>query len=161
MTAPVESMRHRRYRRITSVLLVTHQLIYGGFPERDFRGMTADCTSPGCAFFVPRCDRTPSCSPVIINTQNAISIDRFLSIIMRIGFIGLGLMGTPLAINILKGGFELTVWNSTGAKTEPLLTAGRPGREHRPTGSVVRCGYHHAHRRRGIGIRGLRQGRRS
>ena len=43
---------------------------------------------------------------------------------MRIGFIGLGLMGTPLAINILKGGFELTVWNRTAAKTEPLLAAG-------------------------------------
>jgi 3-hydroxyisobutyrate dehydrogenase-like beta-hydroxyacid dehydrogenase len=43
---------------------------------------------------------------------------------MRIGFIGLGLMGTPLAINILKGGFELTVWNRTGAKMEPLLAAG-------------------------------------
>ncbi len=43
---------------------------------------------------------------------------------MRIGFIGLGLMGTPLAINILKGGYELTVWNRTAAKTEPLLAAG-------------------------------------
>jgi 2-hydroxy-3-oxopropionate reductase len=43
---------------------------------------------------------------------------------MRIGFIGLGLMGTPLAINILKGGFEVTVWNRTVAKAEPLVAAG-------------------------------------
>jgi 3-hydroxyisobutyrate dehydrogenase len=43
---------------------------------------------------------------------------------MRVGFIGLGLMGTPLAINILKGGFELTVWNRTEVKTEPLVAAG-------------------------------------
>ena len=43
---------------------------------------------------------------------------------MRIGFIGLGLMGTPLALNILKGGFEMAVWNRTEAKTEPLVAAG-------------------------------------
>jgi 3-hydroxyisobutyrate dehydrogenase len=43
---------------------------------------------------------------------------------MRVGFIGLGLMGTPLAINTLKGGFELTVWNRTEAKTERLVAAG-------------------------------------
>jgi 3-hydroxyisobutyrate dehydrogenase-like beta-hydroxyacid dehydrogenase len=43
---------------------------------------------------------------------------------MRVGFIGLGLMGTPLALNILKGGFELTVWNRTAAKAEPLVAAG-------------------------------------
>ena len=43
---------------------------------------------------------------------------------MRIGFIGLGLMGTQLALNILKGGFEMTVWNRTEAKTEPLVAAG-------------------------------------
>jgi 2-hydroxy-3-oxopropionate reductase len=43
---------------------------------------------------------------------------------MRVGFIGLGLMGTPIAMNILKGGFELMVWNRTGAKTESLVAAG-------------------------------------
>ena len=43
---------------------------------------------------------------------------------MRVGFIGLGLMGTPIALNLLKGGFALTVWNRTGTKTEPLVAAG-------------------------------------
>ncbi|MGA2991201.1 MAG: NAD(P)-binding domain-containing protein, partial [Candidatus Korobacteraceae bacterium] len=43
---------------------------------------------------------------------------------MRVGFIGLGLMGRPLAMNILKGGFELMVWNRTAAKAEPLVAAG-------------------------------------
>src|SRR3954467_9380996 len=33
-------------------------------------------------------------------------------------------MGTPMARNIMKGGFALTVWNRTGAKAEPLLSAG-------------------------------------
>ena len=43
---------------------------------------------------------------------------------MHVGFIGFGLMGTPIALNLLKGGFTLTVWNRTGTKTEPLVAAG-------------------------------------
>lgn len=43
---------------------------------------------------------------------------------MRVGFIGLGLMGTPMARNILGGGFPVAVWNRTEAKAEPLLAAG-------------------------------------
>lgn len=35
---------------------------------------------------------------------------------MRIGFIGLGRMGTPMAANIAAGGFELGVWNRTAEK---------------------------------------------
>ena len=80
---------------------------------------------------------------------------------MRIGFIGLGLMGTPLATNILQGGFELTVWNRTGAKAEHLVAAGAVAAEYRSVGSAVRCGYHYAHRRRSVRIRDLRRGRRS
>ena len=43
---------------------------------------------------------------------------------MQVGFIGLGLMGTPMARNIMKGGFPLTAWNRTRAKAEPLLASG-------------------------------------
>jgi 2-hydroxy-3-oxopropionate reductase len=42
----------------------------------------------------------------------------------RVGFIGLGLMGRPMGLNLLKAGFSLTVWNRTRAKTEPLVAAG-------------------------------------
>lgn len=35
---------------------------------------------------------------------------------MRVGFIGLGLMGNPMAKNILKAGFPLTVYNRSEAK---------------------------------------------
>jgi 2-hydroxy-3-oxopropionate reductase len=42
----------------------------------------------------------------------------------RVGFIGLGLMGKPMGLNLLKAGFSLTVWNRTRAKTEPLAAAG-------------------------------------
>lgn len=43
---------------------------------------------------------------------------------MRIGFIGLGLMGLPMAKNILKAGFQLTVYNRTSAKTKELQKLG-------------------------------------
>ncbi len=43
---------------------------------------------------------------------------------MKIGFIGLGNMGTPMAQRLLGAGFELAVWNRTEGKTEPLLREG-------------------------------------
>jgi 2-hydroxy-3-oxopropionate reductase len=42
----------------------------------------------------------------------------------RVGFIGLGLMGLPMARNLLQAGYELTVYNRTAAKAEPLVAAG-------------------------------------
>lgn len=42
----------------------------------------------------------------------------------RIGFIGMGLMGTPMAQRLLKADFEVTVWNRTPEKTLPLEQAG-------------------------------------
>ncbi|PYV18543.1 MAG: hypothetical protein DMG21_04535 [Acidobacteria bacterium] len=41
-----------------------------------------------------------------------------------IGFIGTGIMGQPMAMNLLKGGHRLSVYNRTKAKTEPLERAG-------------------------------------
>lgn len=37
---------------------------------------------------------------------------------------GLGLMGLPMARNVLNAGYQLTVWNRTAAKAEPLVAAG-------------------------------------
>ncbi|MCH8196780.1 MAG: NAD(P)-dependent oxidoreductase [Proteobacteria bacterium] len=42
----------------------------------------------------------------------------------HIGFLGTGLMGAPMAANLLKAGFTLTVWNRTEAKTKALADAG-------------------------------------
>lgn len=42
----------------------------------------------------------------------------------RIGFIGLGIMGQGMARNVLKAGFELTVWNRTASKMETLAAEG-------------------------------------
>lgn len=44
--------------------------------------------------------------------------------ISRIGWIGTGLMGTPMATNLLRAGFPVTVWNRTRAKVQPLLDQG-------------------------------------
>ncbi len=41
-----------------------------------------------------------------------------------VGFIGLGLMGAPMAQNLLRNGWQLTVWNRTRIKTKPLADAG-------------------------------------
>ncbi|MFN3593404.1 MAG: NAD(P)-dependent oxidoreductase [Thiobacillaceae bacterium] len=41
-----------------------------------------------------------------------------------IGFIGLGVMGQPMALNLLKAGYPLTVFNRTAARAAPLAEAG-------------------------------------
>jgi len=43
---------------------------------------------------------------------------------MRIGFLGLGKMGTPMARHLLAAGHELRVWNRSEGRTEPLLREG-------------------------------------
>ena len=46
---------------------------------------------------------------------------------MKVGFIGLGIMGRPMALNLLKGGFDLTVWARRAESMAPLLEAGAKG----------------------------------
>lgn len=42
----------------------------------------------------------------------------------RIGFIGLGKMGQPMALNLCRPGHDVTVWNRSAARSEPLRAAG-------------------------------------
>ncbi|MDT7889652.1 MAG: NAD(P)-dependent oxidoreductase [Desulfurococcales archaeon] len=42
----------------------------------------------------------------------------------RVGFIGLGIMGLPMATHIAKAGYPLTVYNRTRSKAEPLRSLG-------------------------------------
>jgi 3-hydroxyisobutyrate dehydrogenase-like beta-hydroxyacid dehydrogenase len=42
----------------------------------------------------------------------------------KVGFIGLGMMGTPMSKNLIKAGFELTVWNRTKSKMEEIVALG-------------------------------------
>jgi 3-hydroxyisobutyrate dehydrogenase-like beta-hydroxyacid dehydrogenase len=41
-----------------------------------------------------------------------------------VGLIGLGLMGHPIAVNLLKKGFSLTVWNRTASRANDLVSQG-------------------------------------
>jgi 3-hydroxyisobutyrate dehydrogenase-like beta-hydroxyacid dehydrogenase len=41
-----------------------------------------------------------------------------------VGWVGLGKMGLPMARNIIKAGYPLTVYNRTGAKTKELVEQG-------------------------------------
>lgn len=42
----------------------------------------------------------------------------------KLGFIGLGIMGRGMARNLLKAGFDLTVWNRTPARMDELAADG-------------------------------------
>ena len=43
---------------------------------------------------------------------------------MKIGFLGLGNMGTPMALRLLAAGHELSVWNRSEGRTKPLIREG-------------------------------------
>src|ERR1700682_140536 len=43
---------------------------------------------------------------------------------MKVGFIGLGIMGSRMAANLQKRGYDLVVFNRTRAKAQPLLDKG-------------------------------------
>src|SRR5919107_1365731 len=43
---------------------------------------------------------------------------------MKLGFIGLGAMGAPMARNLLKAGHELAVWNRSPERADSLVEAG-------------------------------------
>jgi 2-hydroxy-3-oxopropionate reductase len=41
-----------------------------------------------------------------------------------ISFLGIGLMGKPMAMNLIKSGYQVTVWNRTVSKAAELISAG-------------------------------------
>lgn len=52
----------------------------------------------------------------------------------RVGFLGIGIMGSPMAHNLLKAGIDLTVWNRTKSKCDPLISLGA---KYKPTPEEV------------------------
>ena len=48
-----------------------------------------------------------------------------------VGFIGLGLIGKPMCMNLVKKGFDVTCWNRTASKMEDVVEAGA-----KPAGSA-------------------------
>lgn len=62
----------------------------------------------------------------------------------KIGFIGLGMMGSPMAINLLKAGHTLTVYNRTPEKASSVIELGaevktNPWDVAEPGGIVMSC----------------------
>ncbi len=43
---------------------------------------------------------------------------------MRVGFLGLGLMGSPMAMHLIKAGLEVAVYNRSAEKAKPHEAAG-------------------------------------
>lgn len=43
---------------------------------------------------------------------------------MKIGFLGLGSMGLPMALNLRRAGHDLVGWNRTASRVEPLVAEG-------------------------------------
>lgn len=43
---------------------------------------------------------------------------------MKVGFIGLGLMGAAIAPNLVRAGHEVAVWNRSPEKADPLVSGG-------------------------------------
>ena len=44
-----------------------------------------------------------------------------------VGFVGLGLIGKPMCLNIVKKGFDVRCWNRTASKMEDVVQAGATG----------------------------------
>lgn len=43
---------------------------------------------------------------------------------MKIGFIGTGVMGNAISVNLLKAGYEMVGYNRTKSKTDNLVSLG-------------------------------------
>ncbi|HXS75076.1 MAG TPA: NAD(P)-dependent oxidoreductase [Terracidiphilus sp.] len=80
---------------------------------------------------------------------------------MRIGFLGLGKMGTVMAHRLIAAGHELAVWNRTEGKTEPLaregaIVAGTPAEAELGADAVITMLFDdHAHEEVLFGSNGL------
>lgn len=48
---------------------------------------------------------------------------------LKVGYIGLGIMGRPCALNLLRAGFPLTIWARHASSAEPVLAAGASWRD--------------------------------
>ena len=51
----------------------------------------------------------------------------------RIGFVGLGIMGKPMAKNLVTAGYDVTVYNRSSASVDELVAAGASAEHPLPT----------------------------
>ena len=58
---------------------------------------------------------------------------------MKIAYLGLGIMGRPMAANLVKAGHEVTVWNRTPKQVEGARTAATPAEAAKGADVVWMC----------------------
>ena len=58
---------------------------------------------------------------------------------MKIAFLGLGIMGRPMALNLVKAGHDVSVWNRTPKQMEGARTAATPAEAARDAEVVWLC----------------------
>jgi 3-hydroxyisobutyrate dehydrogenase len=51
-----------------------------------------------------------------------------MAAIQRVGFLGLGIMGRPMAANLVKAGFQVTVWNRTRSTADEFAAEHETGK---------------------------------
>lgn len=61
---------------------------------------------------------------------------RYVRTMAKLAFLGLGLMGTPMATRLLDAGHDVTVWDRTAARTVPLVDRGARAAD-TPAGAVT------------------------
>src|SRR5689334_944712 len=62
----------------------------------------------------------------------------------KLGFLGLGIMGYPMARNLLRAGHEVALWSHTAAKARALADAEKGGRfcaTPREVGEFAECSF--------------------
>jgi 3-hydroxyisobutyrate dehydrogenase-like beta-hydroxyacid dehydrogenase len=60
-------------------------------------------------------------------------------VLVKIAFLGLGIMGRPMAANLVKAGHEVTVWNRTSKSLDGAQTAATPAEAAREADVVWIC----------------------
>lgn len=68
--------------------------------------------------------KTSISSEVKAGPGTKVSHSRMIGPGSKVGLIGLGLMGQPMGLNLVKAGFHVTVWNRTASRTDALVSAG-------------------------------------
>jgi len=59
--------------------------------------------------------------------------------LMKVAYLGMGIMGRPMAINLIKAGHEVTVWNRTPKSVDGARTAATPAEAARDAEVVWMC----------------------
>jgi len=78
----------------------------------------------GSDFFRVRPAVTPEVKAADSSTSLANIIDGVPATDLKIGFIGCGIMGVPMAMSMIRTGHDVSVWNRTADKTKPLEEMG-------------------------------------